>query len=81
MEELKLGPNGGLVYCMEYLEDNLDDWLSEQLEDYIDDDYLIFDCPGWLRWFPVPKSQFPSSNALNGVQNKTHLWTCAFSCR
>ena len=29
-----------------YLEDNLDDWLSEQLEDYIEDDYLIFDCPG-----------------------------------
>lgn len=24
----------------------MDDWLSEQLEDYIDDDYLIFDCPG-----------------------------------
>jgi hypothetical protein len=29
-----------------YLEDNMDGWLSEQLEDYIDDDYLIFDCPG-----------------------------------
>jgi hypothetical protein len=24
----------------------MDGWLSEQLEDYIDDDYLIFDCPG-----------------------------------
>jgi GTPase SAR1 family protein len=46
MEELKLGPNGGLIYCMEYLEENLEDWFSEQMEDYIDDDYLIFDCPG-----------------------------------
>jgi hypothetical protein len=46
MEELNYGPNGGLVYCMEYLQDNLDDWLSEQLENYIDDDYLVFDCPG-----------------------------------
>ncbi len=27
MEELSLGPNGGLVYCMEYLLDNLD-WLQ-----------------------------------------------------
>lgn len=51
MEELKLGPNGGLVYCMEYLEDNLDDWLSEQLEDYIEDDYLIFDCPGQIELY------------------------------
>ncbi|OAE19911.1 hypothetical protein AXG93_1130s1650 [Marchantia polymorpha subsp. ruderalis] len=51
MEELKLGPNGGLVYCMEYLEENLDDWLSEQLEDYIDDDYLVFDCPGQIELY------------------------------
>ncbi len=29
-EELGLGPNGGLVYCMDYLESNLD-WLREQL--------------------------------------------------
>lgn len=35
-----------------YLEDNMDDWLSEQLEDYIDDDYLIFDCPG-TPWNPT----------------------------
>ncbi|KAA3458511.1 GPN-loop GTPase 3-like [Gossypium australe] len=60
MEELGLGPNGGLIYCMEYpfllflhLEDNLDDWLNEELDNYLDDDYLVFDCPGisfaWMR--------------------------------
>ena len=27
MEEMKLGPNGALVYCMEYLMDNFD-WLE-----------------------------------------------------
>ena len=32
MEELSLGPNGGLLYCMEYLEENLDEWLGEQLQ-------------------------------------------------
>ena len=32
MDELKLGPNGGLVYCMEYLVDNID-WLEETLDD------------------------------------------------
>ena len=31
MAELKLGPNGGLIYCMEYLEQNMD-WLQERLE-------------------------------------------------
>lgn len=29
-----------------HLEDNLDDWLSEELDNYLDDDYLVFDCPG-----------------------------------
>lgn len=28
------------------LEDNLDDWLAEELDNYMDDDYLVFDCPG-----------------------------------
>ena len=27
MAEMKLGPNGGLIYCMEYLVDNID-WLE-----------------------------------------------------
>jgi hypothetical protein len=31
---------------MEYLEDNLDEWLDEELSGYGDDDYLVFDCPG-----------------------------------
>jgi hypothetical protein len=31
MDEFDLGPNGGLVYCMEYLEKNLD-WLQEALK-------------------------------------------------
>ncbi|OBZ76534.1 GPN-loop GTPase 3 [Grifola frondosa] len=43
MDELGYGPNGGLVYCFEYLLQNMD-WLEEELGGY-DDDYLIFDCP------------------------------------
>lgn len=31
MENLHLGPNGGLIYCMEYLEKNMD-WLIEELK-------------------------------------------------
>ncbi|KAH8489744.1 hypothetical protein Peur_058816 [Populus x canadensis] len=51
MEELGLGPNGALMYCMEELEDNLDDWLTDELDNYMDDDYLVFDCPGQIELF------------------------------
>ncbi|XP_024190618.1 receptor-like serine/threonine-protein kinase NCRK [Rosa chinensis] len=34
-----------LISITRHLEDNLDDWLAEGLEDYLDDDYLVFDCP------------------------------------
>ncbi|KAK8694196.1 hypothetical protein V6N13_071752 [Hibiscus sabdariffa] len=53
MEELGMGPNGGLIYCMamEHLEENLDDWLTEELDNYLDDDYLVFDFPGQIELF------------------------------
>ncbi|KAH8830806.1 GPN-loop GTPase [Flagelloscypha sp. PMI_526] len=49
MTELGYGPNGGLVYCFEYLQENMD-WLEEQLGGY-DDDYLIIDCPGQIELY------------------------------
>eukprot|EP00742_Colponemidia_sp_Colp-10_P005215 GILJ01005572.1.p1 GENE.GILJ01005572.1~~GILJ01005572.1.p1 ORF type:complete len:285 (-),score=42.80 GILJ01005572.1:218-1072(-) len=50
MEELKYGPNGGLVYCMEYLNENLE-WLKEELEDFAEDEYFLFDCPGQIELY------------------------------
>ena len=50
MEELNLGPNGGLIYCMEYLLNNLD-WLQDHLDEFDDDDYLLLDCPGQLELY------------------------------
>lgn len=50
MEELELGPNGGLVYCMEYLLDNMD-WLKDELDKFDDEEYIIFDCPGQVAIF------------------------------
>jgi len=47
--ELKLGPNGALLYCVEFLVNNLE-WLEEKLGDY-SDDYLIFDCPGQVELY------------------------------
>ncbi|KAH7689038.1 GPN-loop GTPase 1 protein [Dioscorea alata] len=46
MEELGMRSNGGLIYCMEHLKENLDDWLAEELDNYLDDDYLGFYHPG-----------------------------------
>jgi hypothetical protein len=51
MDYLHLGPNGGLVYCMEYLEKNVD-WLEQQLQSpQLKDHYVLFDCPGQVELY------------------------------
>ncbi|KAG8491959.1 hypothetical protein CXB51_015256 [Gossypium anomalum] len=68
MTEHSLGPNGGvllfcslgLVYCMDYLEKNID-WLQSKLEPLLKDHYLLFDFPGQVELF------FLHSNAKNVV--------------
>lgn len=47
---MDLGPNGGLVYCMEYLIENID-WFQEQIDDLGIDDYVLFDCPGQIELY------------------------------
>lgn len=44
METTKLGPNGALVYCIEFLEKNID-WLIRKILN-LKDHYLLIDCPG-----------------------------------
>ena len=60
MEEMELGPNGGLLYCMEYLLSNLD-WLTEELEAFGDDEYLLLDCPGQVLAHALLRRLVPSS--------------------
>lgn len=51
MEEMKFGPNGGLIYCMEFLIENFD-WFENELDEKIlPDDYIIFDCPGQIELY------------------------------
>jgi GPN-loop GTPase len=50
MEEHALGPNGGLVFCMEYLLRN-NEWLQEQLDYFVEDDYILLDCPGQIELY------------------------------
>lgn len=50
MEEAGLGPNGGLIYCFEFLMDNLD-WLTEALDSLTEDYLIIFDMPGQIELY------------------------------
>jgi len=46
MHAHSLGPNGGLIFCAEFLEANVD-WLVARLRPLVDEGhYLIFDTPG-----------------------------------
>lgn len=49
MENLQLGPNGGLLYCIEYVEANLD-WLESKMTSH-GDCYFLFDCPGQVELY------------------------------
>merc|ERR1719210_2912150 len=53
MTELSLGPNGALVYAMEYIEANLD-WLVTRLRAATEGEvvpYVFFDCPGQVELY------------------------------
>lgn len=49
MELYNLGPNGGLIYCIETLEKNVD-WLINKLKEF-EDCYFLFDCPGQVELY------------------------------
>ncbi|CAH0407790.1 unnamed protein product [Chilo suppressalis] len=49
MAQNKLGPNGALLYCMEYLERNID-WLLGQIN-CTNSSYYIFDLPGQVELY------------------------------
>ncbi|KIH89672.1 hypothetical protein SPBR_07618 [Sporothrix brasiliensis 5110] len=50
MEEMGLGPNGGLIYCFEFLMENLD-FLTEALESLTEEYLIIFDMPGQIELY------------------------------
>ena len=89
--ELDLGPNGGMVYCMEYVAKNLD-WLRDRVAPLVKEGkYLLFDLPGQVELFT-------SHNAVKQIIREltaskatdmdlrlctVHLWTatCARTLR
>lgn len=49
MREDRLGPNGGILYALEELENNYE-WLEEGLKEF-GEDYILFDCPGQVELY------------------------------
>jgi GPN-loop GTPase len=50
MEEMSLGPNGGLIFCFEFLLQNLD-FLSNAIEPLTEEYMIIFDLPGQIELY------------------------------
>ncbi|KAI4145972.1 MAG: hypothetical protein LQ341_002224 [Variospora aurantia] len=50
MEEMGLGPNGGLIYCFEFLLENLD-FLAQALEPLSEEYLIIIDLPGQIELY------------------------------
>ncbi|CDF39962.1 unnamed protein product [Chondrus crispus] len=65
-EELELGPNGALVYCMEFLLKNIG-WLEDKLDAFIDNDYVVFDLPGQIELY----THFPF---MKDLLSYLHRW-------
>ncbi|XP_045514014.1 GPN-loop GTPase 2 [Pieris brassicae] len=71
MEEHNLGPNGALLYCMEYLDKNIE-WLIEQLRDEHAANY-IFDLPGQVELYSHHESL---TNIFSKLANTANLQLC-----
>jgi GTPase SAR1 family protein len=69
MEKEELGPNGALMYCMEYLEVNLD-WLKQRvLTLQAEGFYVLLDCPGQVELY----THHPSMGRVLAAMSR---WNC-----
>ncbi|KAJ6145063.1 GPN-loop GTPase 3 [Penicillium chermesinum] len=75
MEELQLGPNGGLIYCFEFLLQNLE-FLSEALDPLSEEYLIIFDMPGQIELYThIPL--LPSLTQYLSRQGPLNINLCA----
>lgn len=79
--DLKLGPNGSLLYAMEFLEKNIS-WLEQKLKTY-KDKYILFDFPGQVELYTHNSC---IRNIVQGLIRQGHRVSffssaCASSCR
>lgn len=72
---MNFGPNGGLVYCMEYLIDHIDELLDE-LNEHGDDSFFLFDCPGQIELY----SHLDVMTRLGKALQNSGLNVCTMYC-
>ena len=76
VQELEnFGPNGGLVYCMEHLVENIE-WLLDELAEFADDSFILFDCPGQVELY----SHLDVMTRLAQAITKSGFNMCAAYC-
>ena len=75
MEKKKLGPNGALIFCMEYLIKNIT-WLDDQVSVLGDNVYFILDCPGQLELY----SHYSIMKSLTISLRKMGVNVCSVFC-
>lgn len=69
-EHLGLGPNGGLIHCIDYLEANMD-WLQEKIQPLLDSGtYIVFDCPGQVELFTMHQGM---RRIIDVIQGQWHF--------
>jgi GPN-loop GTPase len=54
MDEANLGPNGGLMYCMEYLEEHADEVIAKiqnNVSTHANNNYILIDLPGQIELY------------------------------
>jgi len=71
MLKYELGPNGALVFCMEYLEKNFD-WLRDNLKQF-KEHYVLFDCPGQVELYTHHNS---TRNIIKLIEKENIRLTC-----
>lgn len=77
MEEFQLGPNGGLIYCMEFLVKNRE-WLLNRLAQ-LKGKYLIFDLPGQVELYTHHQGMHELVQSIQewGYRVRPALFLCA----
>eukprot|EP00468_Gymnochlora_sp_CCMP2014_P002429 CAMPEP_0167760396 /NCGR_PEP_ID=MMETSP0110_2-20121227/11565_1 /TAXON_ID=629695 /ORGANISM="Gymnochlora sp., Strain CCMP2014" /LENGTH=276 /DNA_ID=CAMNT_0007646907 /DNA_START=404 /DNA_END=1232 /DNA_ORIENTATION=+ len=74
MKALGLGPNGALVFCMEYIEANLD-WVLQKVRN-LKGKYLLFDFPGQIELYVYHDS---CRNIMDKIRNTWEINICAIN--
>ncbi|KEF55525.1 uncharacterized protein A1O9_08275 [Exophiala aquamarina CBS 119918] len=69
-DDTRLGPNGGVLFALEELEENYV-WLEDRLA-ALGDDYVLFDCPGQVELF----THHASLRRVVGRLEKTGFRVC-----